>query len=106
MQTSAALSVVTTETGKLAAIARCSNINGIYQSSVESAVCTSGLNYLIVCTAAFSVVGLFLSLVAIAYTHVLRKRLRQTRSGNTPKLSPPTHHAPQPTHKRGPSMGA
>jgi hypothetical protein len=65
---------------------RCENINPIYRVAVEDALCSSGIRNLVLANVGFALVGVFLTVVAVAFILLSRRKGRHSavsRSNST-----------------------
>jgi hypothetical protein len=77
---------VATSTGAMSRDLRCENINPIYRVAVEDALCSSGIRNLVLANVGFALVGVFLTVVAVAFILLSRRKGRHSavsRSNST-----------------------
>jgi hypothetical protein len=88
IQATAALSDMADSTGTMSNDLRCGSINPIYKGAVEDALCSSGIRNLVLANVGFALVGVFLTVVAIAFILLSRRKGRHSAATRHNSKSP------------------
>jgi hypothetical protein len=82
---------VANTTGAMSRELRCENINPIYRGAVEDALCSSGIRNLVLANVGFALVGVFLTVVAVAFILLSRRKGRHSAVSRSNSMKNPMH---------------